>query len=356
MNLTVVLVTLAVGQTIFLLLLAVLLFLNRNRLWRRRVSREQARAATELPVQQWLAGGGSPESIRATLSLLAPGDAVSLLIEIAERVPAAELGELASCLHDEPWVEAALAQSRSRAWWRRLEAARILAVVGTERDRDRLRALLRDRHPAVQAVAAAALPRLGGAEEVAIVLDALPAESPFVQRAQHPLLAEQWAVVAPLLRERLARKNVKSASLLAWIPLAETLGTAELLEATLTYHEHPDAEVRVAVARALRKYYHPAAFACLRTMLTDEDWRVRAKAAQSMGTVGGVAAVDDLARALPDAFWWVRFRTALALAQLGEPGREALRAARASPDRFVAEMASMVSGLAPGGMVELTEG
>ena len=53
--------------------------------------------------------------------------------------------------------------------------------------------------------------------------------------------------------------------------------------------------------------------------------------------------------------WWVRFRSALALAQLGEVGRRALRAARDRPDRFAADMAAMVSGLSDGAVVELAE-
>jgi len=355
-TLSIVLVTLAIGQTLFLLLLALLLFSHRNRMWRRRMSTERAREATELPVRQWLSRGGSAADLRAALHGLPPGDAVAQLLEIADRVPTSELGVLADALRDEPWVEAGLERSTSRAWWRRLEAARLLSVAGTVRDKARLHALLRDRHSAVQAVAAAAIPRLGGADEVAIVLDALPVQSLFVQRAQYPLLAEVWGTSGALLCERLDRPGAHPAELVAWIPLAEALGTPELLVAAMQYHAHVDPEVRVAVARALRKYYHPSAMACLRVMLLDQDWRVRAKAAQSLGTVGGVAAVDDLVRALPDAFWWVRFRTALALAQLGEPGREALRTARSSSDRFVAEMASNIAGLTPGGVVELNEG
>lgn len=356
MNLVIVLTTLAIAQTVFLALIVALLFINRNRSWRRQRAREGARTAIELPVQQWLASGGSPDAIRSALRQLRPDDAVAVLIEVAERIPGTQQAVLAASMRNEAWVSSALAQARAGAWWRRLSAARLLSVVGTRRDLGLLRALLRDVHPAVQSVAAAALPRLGGKTEIAIVLDALPTQSPFVQRTQYSLLAETWVATAPLLRERLLDPSATASQLVAWIPVAETLGTPELLEATATFFQHPAVEVRVAVTRALRRYYHPTALVSLRAMLVDEDWRVRAKAAQALGTIGGPEVVGDLARALPDAHWWVRFRTALALAQLGEPGREALRAARASPDRYVAEMASMIAGLAPGGLVELSEG
>jgi HEAT repeat protein len=110
------------------------------------------------------------------------------------------------------------------------------------------------------------------------------------------------------------------------------------------------------VAGALRKYFAPDGLATLRALLADPDWRVRARAAQSLGIVGAADAVDELARTLDDENWWVRFRTALTLAQLGEPGREVLRQARTQPDRRAAEMAAMISGLSAGGLVELSEG
>jgi hypothetical protein len=56
-----------------------------------------------------------------------------------------------------------------------------------------------------------------------------------------------------------------------------------------------------------------------------------------------------------DTGWWVRYRAALALAQLGEPGRAALRALRAGPDRMARDMATLVSGLPLGMVAELGE-
>jgi len=93
----------------------------------------------------------------------------------------------------------------------------------------------------------------------------------------------------------------------------------------------------------------------LREMMRDSDWRVRAQAARALGAVGANDAVAELSNGLADRSWWVRFRSALALAQLGEAGRRALRVARERPDRFAADMASMVSGLSDGAVMELAE-
>jgi HEAT repeat protein len=100
---------------------------------------------------------------------------------------------------------------------------------------------------------------------------------------------------------------------------------------------------------------HPDSESVLRHMLKDDDWRVRAQAARGLGALGAAAAIPELSEALLDRAWWVRFRAALALAQLGEAGRRALRAARERVDRYAAEMASMVSGLSDGAVVELAE-
>lgn len=55
------------------------------------------------------------------------------------------------------------------------------------------------------------------------------------------------------------------------------------------------------------------------------------------------------------AGWWVRFRAGLSLAQIGEPGRQALRELRLASDRYGVDMATMIPGLSDGGVTELAE-
>jgi hypothetical protein len=62
-----------------------------------------------------------------------------------------------------------------------------------------------------------------------------------------------------------------------------------------------------------------------------------------------------LAAGLRDVRWRVRFRCALALAQLGEDGRVALEESRRDTDRFAAEMATMIGALSPDSVSELAE-
>jgi HEAT repeat protein len=107
------------------------------------------------------------------------------------------------------------------------------------------------------------------------------------------------------------------------------------------------------VAKALARHPGPEAAKTLVMLLTDSDFSVRALAARGLGQLGSATVVPALAPLLADRVWQVRLRAALSLAQLGERGRAALRAAREGNDRFAREMATMVSGLTDGAVLEL---
>lgn len=355
MNAGVVLGVIALSQAVFLGVVVVLLFANRARA-RRRVAREMvvtSRIAN--PLHEWLVGQGSLEAVVATLRDIP----VELALEQASliatlRIPPSQHLELARALRGERWVARALAGARSRFWWRRLEAARMLTVVGTGDDHELLERLLTDENPAVQTVATACLARVGDASLVRLVVEQLPERPVVVRLYQFGALRETWRLTTPVLLEVL-RRDVPARRLETWINLAGAIASPECLAEILPLHLHADADVRLAVGKALRQYYHPDALPALRHLLDDPDWRVRGQAARGLGALGASDAVPGLARALGDRSWWVRFRAGLALAQLGEPGRDALRAARTMPDRFAREMATMIAGLSEGGVTELAE-
>jgi HEAT repeat protein len=350
------LVVIAVMQSVFLVLIVLLLVFNRERRTRFVREREAAQRMVREPVQRWLVGTGDVGEVAAALRTLDRGMALVQTVHLATNVvPATQVEELSAALRNEPWVVATLARARSRRWWRRLEAARLLGVIGGPGDHALLRALLRDQHPAVQSVAAASLPRVTDYDSVAYTLDVLPERALAVRLYQSSMLRDTHWHTQPALLQRL-RPDAAPRDLEVWIALAETIGSFRLLQRVLELHDHPEPSVRIAVARALRKFYHPGTPPVLRLMLADDDWRVRAQAARGLATLVDAASVEPLERAMVDRHWWVRFRAALALAQLGERGRAALRRARMGPDRYASEMAAMVSGLSSGSIVELSEG
>ena len=350
-----VIVILAIGQAVFFALLVLLVFVNRSRRVRRAGRAAAAKIHVAAPLQQWVLGNAKAADVAMVLRRLAPHDALDqLTLAVVSKVAPERLAELARALREERWVRRLLAQSSSRWWWRRLDAARILAVVGGLRDGTLLRRLLADRHPAVQATATLCLTRVADSSIVDQVLDTLHTRSPVVRVFQLGVMRQIWKDTVPSLLRRLV-PTAPVAKLEVWITLAESLGDVRCFAALLALRDHPIAQVRISVARALRRYVHPDAAATLREMITDDDWRVRAQAARALGGFGDAAAVPVLTRALTDRSWWVRFRAALALSQLGEAGRQALRVARDLPDRYAGDMAAMVSGLSAGAVVELAE-
>jgi HEAT repeat protein len=67
---------------------------------------------------------------------------------------------------------------------------------------------------------------------------------------------------------------------------------------------------------------------------------VRAIAASSLGRLRDERAIPRLARAMGDPAYWVRHHIAEAMASMGEPGAEALRAALHDANPFVRDMAA----------------
>lgn len=350
------LAVIAVAQGAFMVLTLILLAVNRARRHVRGRGERLAEGELTGAVQRWQLGAGSVTDVAVALRQMPPEIALeqaSLLV--AARVPATQRGELATALRRERWVATVLARATSRFWWRRLQAARLLSVVCGSADRELLRRLLADPHPAVLITATTALAAAGDEALVALTVDRLPDHPLVVRLFQFGALREVWPQATRALDERL-RPDAAPARLEIWINLAEALGTPEVVARAATLSGHADATVRLAVARALKKYFHPDAERSLRRLLADPDWRVRGQAARGLGAIGAMAAIPDLSAALADPVWWVRFRAGLALAQLGEAGRRALRRARTMPDRYGSEMAQMVSGLSEGGVVELAEG
>jgi HEAT repeat protein len=240
-------------------------------------------------------------------------------------------------------------------WWRRVEAARRSGGIARLGDRELLQQLLDDAHPAVQSAATASLAPLVDAGTVGRLLERLPERPMAVRLQQFRLLADALPLTTAVLLPRLTA-DASPRRLKSWIALVETIDSPELFARVATLHGHPDPLIRLSVARALKRHRDPEAEEVLLIALRDHDWRVRAVAARSLGTLGNSSAVPRLAAGLRDVRWWVRFRCGLALAQLGERGRAALADARRDTDRYAGEMATMIEGLSPDSVLELAEG
>lgn len=343
----------AIVQFVFLALLLAFLMVRRFYDRRQRAAFAAGRGEVAIPLRAWLVGGAHPAPVVAVLRRMPPGTAVGYLALLARQtIPDTNRDELTEALRGEPWLESAVRQARSRFWWRRLEAARALSLVAEEKDRATVLALFFDAHPAVQIAAAGALPRVADEELIGQVLDRLDGLPKVVRHYVTTVLRRSRTLVGPALASRIEAGG-HFAPLSAWIELAEAIDDPAALGAALLRAEHAATPVRRTVARALRRYPGPGSDAALVRLLGDKDASVRAAACRTLGELGNGETVAALAPMLSDPIWVVRVRAAVSLAQLGERGRAELRTARAGKDRFARDMATMVTGLTEGAVLEM---
>lgn len=344
----------AAVQAVFLLLLFLFLMVRRRYDRQRDAAYQASQRSLAEPLRNWIVAGAHPEPLVRALGQLPSGTAVGYLSLLARQtITAAQRDELATALRGEPWMTRALAQRDSRFWWRRLEAARALSIVGTEHDRDAVVDLLRDEHPAVQVAAASALPRVADTELLGRVVDGIFTLPKVVRQYVTTVLRQTQGQAGEALTVRIAGGESSMMELAAWIELAAAIDHPQAIAASIAHAAHPAPAVRRSVAKALARHPGPDAARALVALLQDDEPSVRALAARALGQLGSSAVVPALAPLLNDRVWQVRLRTALALAQLGERGRAALRSAREGSDRFAREMATMVSGLTDGAVLEL---
>lgn len=353
MTAVIVLGVVAMVQGAFLVLLVIFLVVRRTLYPVRRDSLAAARAVLGDAVNRWLVSGGSIEVVRDAMRAFPAAARVGYVAHLVRsQFPAAERVTLSGALRDEAWVRRALKGATSRRWGRRLEAARALAFVGTDFDRRVLGGLLVDTQPAVAIAAVSALPAVADATLVARVVEAYPTLPDVVRRFIDATLRELREETAEALAVQLV-VAAPARSLSRWIGLAEALDLLPVLDRAMALHAYDDARVRAAVARAARRLPRTSTVQLLAAMAHDGDPGVRVEAVRSLGELG-VETVPVLTSALHDGSWQVRRQAALSLAMLGERGRAVLRAGRGDADPYVRDIASLVSGLSNGALLELT--
>lgn len=315
---------------------------------------EAAVAELEPMLHRWLVEDTPPDPIVRQLRGLPTYVAFRSVARLATPYLTFERQQrLAPLLRRETWVREVLDGADSLLWWRRFDAARLLSIVGGGDDAPAIASLLADTSPAVRLVAIDAAARLGGAL-VERELATLPARQDAVQQYQFAALSRHPAAVVAALEPRLTPLETPQ-RLTTWIDAAAALAHPTVLWRVRDLALHPDASVRLHVARALRRQPEPETVPVLLRLLQDDDWRVRAQAARALGALRATSAVSPLATAVRDRAWWVRYRSALALAQIGGDARLTLLAVAHGEDPLARDMAALVAGLSSAAVVEMSE-
>ncbi len=340
-----VLAVIAAGQMVFFV--AVFLMLVGYRWIDNRRKRERRIQADHLArvLRDLLEGKVGADVFRAELDHVHGNVVVMVLHQYAAQVGGEPWEWVVDAVRQSDWFKGFLApRARSRFWWKRLVAARLLAIAGREEDLALAKALIADRHPAIKVAGIQVVRRIRDASLLETVLDEAMSSQPVVRRYLFDTLVSVRQILVPVLAERIEKAETTD-ELRALITLSGELAAVELFDRLLSYVDHEGLEIRVAVARALGGYPHPRTEETLTALLKDEKWQVRTQAASSLGLIRAVGARDALREALSDSNWWVRLRTAVALRQLGLTGTHVLTDAKKGTDRFAQEMARYVLGL-----------
>jgi HEAT repeat protein len=341
-------VAIAQGGAVGALLLLVVLT-RWQRAWRR--SREHPlQLNLEKAMRAWTLGTGGVPAVLLALARLPTPRAVDALAAWVTRVSADRWRELAGALATAPWARAVRGDARSARWWKRLEAARLLSAAAIPADTPLLTRLLRDPHAAVHLAAAGSLERVQTPTLVTAALERLPFLPPTVYAFYSSMLQRARGQVVERLREHLGRTG--DPHLARFTEFAARLEEPSLRPALTALAGHPDAEVRVQVARGLGAFPHAESVAALRRLAGDPAWPPRAQAVRSLGKLGDAGSLALLRATLTDPEWWVRLRGALALHRLGGTGRNTLLEAEVGPSPDARDMARLVLGLSPQALAE----
>lgn len=287
------------------------------------------------------------ESAAAAVAALQrdPSQALSLLMEISDRLAPAErkaLHNLFACL---PLRKKETTALHSRHWHKRLKAAERLGYLGDGVSGPALVDALQDPVLAVRLAAARSLGNLGETRAIVPILVAfdLPGEMN-QRRLAEALHAFGPAAVEPLLG---VLANVHGTYSDNAIGVAERvlgmLRAPEAVKPLTTLLTHPEFRVRLNAVRSLGQIGNHVDTMLLARLAKDPAWEVRNVVMQCLGKLHSTRNIKLIEEGTRDTAWWVRFSAAQALWELGGPGRETLhRAMDGSSDRFARDISRQI--------------
>lgn len=227
-----------------------------------------------------------------------------------------------------------------RGRWRRIAALHIVCRSGHADLIPVLRRALRDDDRDVAAAAVSLLGTVPHPEAAALLVTALRTRLYVQSRVaarldRFPL--EVAELVAPLIRDADPASRFWGATLLA--RYGARPGVAAALVQLRT---DPDASVRKAAIESLGRIGGPAAVEAARHLLRDPAWVVRAHAARALGGLARPDLAADVVPLLADRQWWVRAAAKDALVAMGPAAAPFVATLLDHDDRFARNGAAEV--------------
>ena len=313
------------GSALALMLLLISLRLLADRRTRRREVQRQVLVPALLGV------GELDESLATTISPAVMADVSINLIQMVRGAEREAFADRATQLG----VPLRLAKLlRSGSTRRRLAAAQAMGAFHDEGSLTALRGALDDRNGDVRLAAALSLAAAGDTRGAAMILPTLARgerePSLLILSLLKSIAADRPGEVKALMISAHSHPLAKVAALEALVATGDY--TLVPLIADLALGARNDAEELPRYLLALGQLGHPAARAAVIDGLARPSTAVRAAAATAAGRIGLLETADTLRMLLDDPEWWVRFRAAEALLDLGEKGRSLLHEAARTGD------------------------
>ena len=266
---------------------------------------------------------------------------IRLLAEIAPSLEGAERAKLRELATRLGIVARAERQCRSRWWWRRLYATRVLTLA--DAGDDVMPGLIGDPHQLVR-TQVAEWAALHPAPSMLLALVALLDDQKLIARfAVQDTLLRIGRPAVPAIMSSIGTMSPRGIA--SGLAVAARLGDAEMLPLGLSFSDHPEPPVRAGAADVLGAIGGDEAVDGLLGLLADPAIEVRRSAARGLGRLEHWASAAALRPLLGDPAWLVRRESALALTAMGAPGSLILRTALRSSDRFAADIAAQALGL-----------
>lgn len=235
------------------------------------------------------------------------------------------------------FVETRIRQLRHPRWWKRAEAAEKLGTMLSPRAAGDLIPLMQDERVEVRMRAAKALGQLGTRTSIRPLIEALRDPNRWSALRIADILAGMGPEAADDLVENFRTLPVRvRVAAVDCLGRVRSLRAAELLKSLLT---DPERDIRARAAHALGLIGDPNFTPDLLRSLRDPAWPVRAMAAKALGKLARPEAVEPLTEALADKEWWVRINAAEGLRAMGDRGVGALIGAIESRDRYASHAA-----------------
>lgn len=232
----------------------------------------------------------------------------------------------------------------SRRPSKRLRAAGYLADLAEHAQEWALLEALDDPIPEIRIQAARGLAKLGTERAIPRLVQMLTHEDPwYAARLADQLIIYGSAATTALVAYAEQQADPQGRELA--VRLLGSIGDRKAAKHLIELMSDTDPEVRIAAVSALGKSGTLDAVAPLISALVDDDWRVRARAAASLGSFSDPHSIPRLYAALGDESWWVRQNSAEALVEI-PGGHVALIEALEQDDPYARDAALLQLGMA----------